>query len=140
MRSAITFRSLDIGSVRPRSSAAAGGIGAIRVVGVEVGATCGFDSTGRSTGIETGAIVAGVFKMSSFRIRPPTPVPVTVDKSTPRSAAILRTNGVAYAPVLEGAAVCAALGTGIRNGADGSKLRANECNSVFDNCNFQEHT
>src|SRR6185312_15493065 len=33
---------------------------------------------------------------SCLRMRPPTPVPVSDDRSTPRSAASLRTSGVTY--------------------------------------------
>src|SRR5205085_2532977 len=35
---------------------------------------------------------------SCLRIRPPTPVPLTLERSTPFSAASLRTSGVTYAP------------------------------------------
>jgi len=51
-----------------------------------------------------------------LRMRPPTPVPVTVDRSTPCSAASLRTSGVTYGPSADGAgagaAGCSATGWG----------------------------
>ena len=96
----MTLRSLVIGSVRPRSSlAGAAGVAGFAAAGA-AGATNGLDSTGRASLTTTGASVAGAETMSSLRIRPPTPVPTTVERSTPRSAAILRTRGVAYALLL----------------------------------------
>ena len=95
MRSAITLRSLVIGSVRPRSSLAGADCGAAFGAADDAGATNGLDSTGRASLTTTGASVAGAETISSLRMRPPTPVPTTVERSTPRSAAILRTSGVA---------------------------------------------
>ena len=84
MRVAITLRSRLNDSVWPR-----------RGLGVAVGA--GADGV---LGADGGAAAAGAFAASAaastscLRIRPPTPVPWTDARSTPCSAAILRTSGV----------------------------------------------
>src|SRR5690606_22919299 len=76
-RSAMILRSRDIGTVVPRSS--------------ETSATA---AGAAAAGAASVAWLAGA--RSSLRMRPPTPVPVTVLRSMPRSLASLRTSGVTY--------------------------------------------
>ena len=89
IRSAITLRNLVIVTEVPRSGETAIGVfGADEVVAYEAGA---FEITW-ADGAEAAAGAAA--KISSLRIRPPTPVPLMVARFTPASAANLRTIGV----------------------------------------------
>ncbi|CAB5146766.1 unannotated protein [freshwater metagenome] len=85
MRSAITLRSLVIFTVVPRRGETA--IGA-RFAGVEDAAEVTAERVGEA------ATLGAAAKISSLRIRPPTPVPLIVARFTPDSAANLRTIGV----------------------------------------------
>ncbi len=59
----------------------------------------GTAAAGAAAGAAAAAFAASAAaRTSCLRIRPPTPVPLTVDRSTPFSAASLRTSGVTYAP------------------------------------------
>ena len=84
----MTLRRRDIVTVVPRSGDTATGAavrGALGIDGDEIdGADAG--ALGRATAAST----------SSLRILPPTPVPFTRERSTPFSAASLRTMGVTY--------------------------------------------
>ena len=82
----MTARSRDSFSVRPRTdvSGVAAGDG-VRAAGAE------------AAGAGAAACSAAAIT-SCLRIRPPTPVPETLLRSTPRSAASRRTSGVTYAP------------------------------------------
>src|ERR1019366_6666229 len=86
MRAAITLRRRDIVTVVPRSAEAT--IGVLVLDGTD----------GAGVPVITGAGAAGLMtaRMSSLRIRPPMPEPVTMARSTPCSFANWRTIGVTY--------------------------------------------
>ncbi len=73
----------------------------------EIGAD---EAAGAACGVEAGVEVGGALSValalgaaastSSLRIRPPIPVPLTFERSTPFSDANLRTIGVTYASSL----------------------------------------
>ena len=90
MRLAMVWRSLDIFSVVPRSvltsaAAVAGAAGA-----AEAG-SAGASGAGAAAACFAASAAA---RTSCLRIRPPTPVPLRVPRSTPCSLASLRTSGV----------------------------------------------
>ena len=86
IRSAITLRNLVIVTEVPRSGETA--IGAA-CVGVEAGAEVVIAAR-----VGEAATLGAAAKISSFRILPPTPVPLIVERFTPASAANFRTIGV----------------------------------------------
>ena len=90
MRSAMTLRSRDIFSVRPRS--ADGAAAAVAAAGADGGAETGAGAAG--AGAAASLAFSAASRTSDLRIRPPTPVPVTVARSTPCWAARRRTRGV----------------------------------------------
>jgi len=100
IRSAITFLSLVIPTVVPRS-------------GDEVTLDFGVVLAEAITcAVGVAAALGVAAKISSLRIRPPTPVPLIVAKFTPASAANFLTMGVTYASsglevITAGAGFCA---------------------------------
>ena len=90
IRAAITLRSRDIFTVVPRSGET-GTVDVLRWAGASD--ATGAETAGAETGA-TGAAFGAADCTSSLRIRPPTPVPVTLARFTPSSEASLRTIGV----------------------------------------------
>ena len=88
MREAMILRSRESDSVLPRSGDGSL-LGACAAGAWEAPA----DAAGASAAGAFAALAAAS-STSCLRIRPPTPVPVTVDRSTSCWAAILRTSGV----------------------------------------------
>ncbi len=83
MRSAITRRKRVVASVLPLS-----GLGAAAAAGA-------LGAAGFAAGVATGVGAAGTkLSMSSFLMRPPTPDPLTWERSIPFSRASCRTSGV----------------------------------------------
>ena len=98
IRCAITCRSRGIFTVVPGSGAPLAGVGSGRRSGAceaaaagRAGAACSF-----SCSFARAAAFSAAARTSCLRIRPPTPEPESVDRSTPFSAASLRTSGVTY--------------------------------------------
>ena len=89
MLSPMTLRMRGILTVWPRS-------GETSRVGAFLAAARG--GRGRSRSAAAAFAASAAARTSCLRIRPPTPVPLTVARSTPFSAASLRTSGVTYAP------------------------------------------
>ena len=86
MRLAMTLRRRDIFSVVPRSGETSTGAALAGAAGA-AGAAC-------AAAAFSAAAFSAAASTSCLRMRPPTPVPVTVARSTPFSAASLRTSGV----------------------------------------------
>ena len=94
IRDAITLRSRDIFSVVPRCGATDGfaaGADAAGALGADAAGACG---SGSGSGSAAFLAASAAARTSCLRIRPPTPVPVSEDRSTPCSDASLRTSGV----------------------------------------------
>ncbi len=90
----MTLRRRDIVTVVPRSGDTATGAAVRGALGVDGDDTDGADG---ADGADAGALGrATAARTSSLRILPPTPVPFTRERSTPFSAASLRTMGVTY--------------------------------------------
>ena len=84
MRAAITLRRRDIVTVVPRRGDAATGAAAFT----------GAEAAGATEAGAAGAFFGARASISSLRILPPIPVPLTDARFTPRSFASLRTIGV----------------------------------------------
>ena len=94
MRSAMTLRRRDIFSVLPRNGEAGAACLGVLAAGAEFATAAGADAAaGAATGVLAGRDATAA-SMSCLRMRPPTPVPVTVLKSMLLSDASLRTMGV----------------------------------------------
>jgi len=97
MRSAMIWRSRLAFSVVPRSGDTAG-TGAALVAdeagAAATGAGAAAWAAASAAAWRAASAFAAASSTSSLRMRPPTPVPASVDASTPFSAASLRTRGV----------------------------------------------
>ncbi len=85
MRLAMVCRMREAFSVVPRSFAASSGISSVNGF---------FDSPAGADAEDAAGRFAAAARTSCLRMRPPTPVPVTVERSTPSSRARRRTSGV----------------------------------------------
>ncbi len=92
IRFAITLRSRVIFSVLPRSGLGETGADLSAAGCCAAGGACEAAGAAGSSGFAFAAAAAS--STSCLRIRPPTPLPSSEVRSTPCSAAILRTSGV----------------------------------------------
>src|SRR6266700_3730961 len=100
MRLAMSWRARDSRSVVPRKVEGTtwrAGAGAAPGAGAWAAAWAGPACPSAAAG-GTSRIARAASSTSCLRIRPPTPVPVTVPRLTPCSVASLRTSGVTYGP------------------------------------------
>ncbi|CAB4881781.1 unannotated protein [freshwater metagenome] len=96
MRSAMTLRRRGIFSVRPRRGETSAGAG-VFAEAVAAGAEGAVVGTLAGAGADDAGAAdrpAAAARTSCLRTRPPTPVPMTVDRSMPSWAASRRTSGV----------------------------------------------
>src|SRR5438132_853850 len=122
-RSATRWRNRDIGTRCSGREPSAGGSETGGAEGLAEGATgCTGGAAGLGAGAAGAALASTAAATSSFVMRLPRPVPVTVVASTPLSAIILRAAGIAGAGSTAGAGCADCFGgdaAGLGDGAEG---------------------